>query len=204
VGPAALSFLEISLHTMRGFPGGMRVELWGQMPLSAGVDTFGCVGECHCLVWRQMPFVVEANAIVWCGGKCLLLWRQMPLFGVEANAFCCGGKCHLLWRQMPLCVEAIKFDVLSLLRHGQSLDTLRIIPPLLTTLPGFRSLEHARRRDSTPQQNTCQDYGSKARPASTRKHNARAGVGKARAGRRPSRARAREARAWHSQARTVK
>jgi len=39
----------------------------------------------------------------------------MP-FVVEANAICCGGQ---------LCVEAIAFDVFSLLRQGQSLVSIR-------------------------------------------------------------------------------
>jgi len=53
-------------------------------------------GKCFAL-WRRIPFVV--------GGKCL---------GVRVNVFGCVGKCRLLWRQMPLCVEAIAFELLSL------------------------------------------------------------------------------------------
>jgi len=37
---------------------------------------------------------------------------------------------------MPLCTEASAFEVLSLLRQGQSLNTQKMTPLLLVTLPG--------------------------------------------------------------------
>jgi len=96
MGPAGLSFFEISLQVMETFLEGCRFD---------------------------------------CGGTCIGVHGQMPLIEL-ANAHWCGGKCLLVWRQMPLCVEAIAFEVLSLLLQGRSLDTQRMTPPLLATLPG--------------------------------------------------------------------
>ena len=103
----------------------------------------------------------------------------------------------MLWRQLPLCVEAIVFEVLSLLLQGLSLDTWRMTPLLLVTLPGapvsVQELPGARptSRLRSATEHLSQECGSKTSTASTRKHNARAGMGKARAGRRRARARAR-------------
>ena len=120
---------------------------------------------------------VESNATVCggatgCVGKCCVVWRQMP-FVVEANAIMCGGNC--LW----LIVTASPRSVTRHPENGTTISGNTAACPCQRTGALLNTpVIEIPIRSRTPDPRVWKQN----KQASTRKHNAHAGIGKARAG----------------------